>query len=62
MTLEISRQIFEKSSNIKLQANPSSCSMRTERRTGGQRDRHYECSSSFCNFAKAPNVSLISAL
>jgi len=33
MKLEFSRQIFEKSSNIKFLDNPSSCSMRMDRRT-----------------------------
>ena len=35
--LNFSLQIFEKSSNIKLQREPS-CSMRTDKRTGGQTD------------------------
>ena len=48
--LEFSRQIFEKSSNIKFHENPyrweSSCSMRTDGRT----DRHDETNSRFSQF------------
>jgi hypothetical protein len=61
MTLEFSRQIFEKSSNIRflwksVQWEPS-CSMRTDRRTDRRTERRTDMTElivSFRNFATAP--------
>ena len=47
--LELSRKLFEKYSNIKFHANPSSGS----RGTCGQTDRHEVNTRLFCNFVKA---------
>ena len=58
MELEITRQIFGKSSNIKFHENPSSgrrvvaCG-RTDGHRDRQADRHDEANSRFHNFAKA---------
>jgi hypothetical protein len=53
MQLEFSGQIFEKSSNIKFNENPSSGSRVPFSRT----DRHDEANSLFRNFANAPKTS-----
>jgi len=53
MSLEFSRQIFDKQSNIKFQENPSTESGLVPRR---QTDMT-KLTVAFCNFAKAPKNS-----
>ena len=60
MKLKLSRQIFEKSSNIKFHANPSSGSRfvpcgQTDRRKDGRKDMT-EVTVAFRNFANAPKT------
>jgi len=53
MKLEFSRQIFEKSSNIKFHDNPSSGSRLIP---CGRTGRHDKAKSPFRNSANAPNI------
>jgi len=58
MKLEFSRQIFEKTPNIKFHENPSSGSrvISYEGRTGGRTDRYEEANSHFPQFCKLRSI------
>ena len=72
MKIELSREIFEKYSNIKFHENPISGSRvvswwqrdrrtdgRTNERTDGQTDSHDETNNAFRNFANEPKHYLL---
>jgi len=52
--LEVPQQIFQKYSNIKFHANPSSGAELFQ--ADGRTDRHDEASSHTCQFLKAPKI------